>query len=70
MRAYLFVSPHPFFAVTDELGEFALPKLPPGEYRLRWLHPISRLQTRREVTVAAQATVRLNIVWDRLPDSQ
>ncbi len=70
MRAYLFVSPHPFFAVTDERGEFALPKLPPGEYRLRWLHPISRLQTHREVTVAAQTTARLNIVWDRLPDSQ
>jgi plastocyanin len=70
MRAYLFVSPHPFFAVTDERGEFALPKLPPGEYRLRWLHPISRLQTHREVTVAAQTTVRLNIVWDRLSDSQ
>jgi len=34
MKAYLFVVPHPFFAVSKEDGTYELPKLPAGKYEL------------------------------------
>lgn len=34
MRAYLGVSPHPFFAVTGKDGKFTLSGVPPGHYTL------------------------------------
>lgn len=67
MRAYLLVCSHPFFAVSDARGEFVLPEVPPGTYRIRWLHPLTGLQARREVTVRANQTTRLSVTWDRLP---
>lgn len=38
-RAYLWVTEHPYFAVTDEQGRFALPQVPAGEYQLIAWHP-------------------------------
>jgi hypothetical protein len=32
MNAEMFVAPHPYYAVTDESGKFALTNVPPGEY--------------------------------------
>ena len=38
MHAYLLVSEHPYCAVTDSMGRFALPRVPPGDYELAvWL---------------------------------
>lgn len=34
MRAYLFVSDHPYFARSDEQGRFMLPQTPPGQYEI------------------------------------
>ncbi len=34
MRAYIGVSPHPFFAVTGEDGAFTLRSVPPGTYTI------------------------------------
>ena len=34
MRAFLFVSEHPYFARTDENGDFVLEQVPDGEYEL------------------------------------
>jgi hypothetical protein len=34
MRAYLFVSDHPYFTRTDAAGRFTLPQVPPGDYRV------------------------------------
>jgi RNA polymerase sigma factor (sigma-70 family) len=51
MDAQVVVSETPFFAVTDEEGNYRLTGVPPGEYRLEAWH--ERLGTRqREVTVA------------------
>lgn len=38
MRAYINVSAHPFFAVTDETGAFSLEGLPPGDYTVQAVH--------------------------------
>ena len=34
MRAYFFVMDHPYFAVTDETGQYKIEGLPPGDYTL------------------------------------
>jgi hypothetical protein len=34
MRAYLFLSDHPYFAHTDAKGNFALAQVPPGKYQI------------------------------------
>jgi hypothetical protein len=36
--AFVSVFPHPFFAVTDEHGEFAITNVPPGRYTLEAVH--------------------------------
>jgi YVTN family beta-propeller protein len=40
MRSYIGVLDHPFFAVTDANGNFAIEGLPPGEYTLAAWHEI------------------------------
>jgi len=75
MRAYLLVLDHPYFAVTDENGTFALADVPPGKYKLtvwheswkvvgydkdkRPLYDQPIVQT-REVEVLPKGTVRVN----------
>ena len=34
MSAYILVFNHPFFAVTDDDGRYAIPSVPPGTYTL------------------------------------
>lgn len=55
MNAFVGVVEHPFFAVTDSDGRFAIPKLPPGTYTLEIWHERLGLQT-QQVTVAAKGT--------------
>jgi len=38
MRGYVAVSTHPFFAVTDDKGSFALKGVPPGAYTVEAWH--------------------------------
>jgi plastocyanin len=35
MRGWVVVAEHPFYAVTNEQGEFTLPDVPPGKYTLQ-----------------------------------
>ncbi len=39
MRAYLFVSLHPYLARTDAKGRFTLPRVPAGQYEIVAWHP-------------------------------
>ncbi len=50
MRAYIHVFDHPFFAVSDERGSFAISDVPPGRYTLRVWHEQAGTQA-REVAV-------------------
>ena len=38
MRAWIGVSPHPFFAVTGDDGAFTLKGVPPGAYTIETIH--------------------------------
>jgi hypothetical protein len=43
MRAYLFVSDHPYLAHTDDQGNFTLKNVPPGKYEIVAWHPDWRI---------------------------
>jgi hypothetical protein len=50
MRGYIYVFDHPFYATTDERGEFLIPNLPPGRYVVKAWHEEAGIRT-REITV-------------------
>jgi len=52
MRAYVCVSEHPWFAVSDARGEFAIRGLPPGEYTLEAWHEKYEKQSAKAVVGA------------------
>lgn len=51
MVAYVAILDHSFFSVTNESGEFTLPKLPTGVYTLEAWHEVFGVQT-QEITVS------------------
>ena len=53
MQSWVVVAEHPFYAVTDESGDFRLANVPPGKYRVHLWHEALGDVT-REVTVGAQ----------------
>lgn len=64
MEAWIIVSAHPYYAVTDEKGEFKLTDVPPGTYTLELWHETlgtvgktvtvrSKAETRVEFTLSA-----------------
>lgn len=63
MTAWLFVAPHPWVAVTDEAGAFALEDVPPGRYTLWLRHPDTGVQERRAVEVRTGQEVEVAVEW-------
>lgn len=59
---FVVVVPNHVHARPDTLGRFALPKLPPGEYRLRVWHP-RRGEMTRAVTMPKRGDVRLALTY-------
>jgi plastocyanin len=59
MHAYLFIAEHPYHAVTDASGHFALDQVPPGTYTIAVWHELlgSREQ---KVTVAPGQTTTVD----------
>ena len=53
MRSWVVVAEHPYYALTNEAGEFTLPNVPPGKYTLSIWHETLGT-TSREVTVGPQ----------------
>lgn len=67
MRAWVFVVPHPWFAVTNAEGKFTLRDVPPGKYTLWLRHPDTGLQERREVEVKAGKVTEVGVEWKEGP---
>jgi plastocyanin len=63
MTAWIYIAPHPWVAVTDETGAFAIKEVPPGKYTLWLKHPDTGLEERREVVVRAGQKVEAPFEW-------
>ena len=62
MRGYIAVFKHPYFAVTDENGSFALKDLPPGTYTITaWQEKLGTLN--QKITVGAGETKTLDFTF-------
>jgi plastocyanin len=60
MRAWVVVAEHPFYAVTNEQGEFVLDNIPPGEYSLRlWQESLGTVT--QDVTVRDEAITTVTV---------
>jgi hypothetical protein len=66
MRAWVFVVPHPWFAVSDEHGQFQIDAIPPGKYTLWLRHPDTGHQERHMVEVRAGRILELPIEWRKV----
>jgi hypothetical protein len=60
MFSYACVVEHPFFAVTDAHGNFAISNVPPGQYTLTALHRKERAGEARQITVTTGETTTAN----------
>jgi len=62
MSAYIVVTPNPFFAVTDERGNFIIEGVPAGSYELEfWHEKLGRLS--RKVTVIENRISKIDPVF-------
>lgn len=68
MRGWVYVLPHPWFAVTDTKGSFRIEKVLPGKYTLLLTHQDTLLRERRTVQVEAGKTVEVSVEWQKLPE--
>jgi len=67
MRAWVYIFPHPWHCVSNERGEFALDRIPPGKYTLVLHHPDTNLRERRTVEVKPGATLEIVHEWKKTP---
>ena len=64
MRGWIVVAEHPFYAVTNEEGEFVFENVPPGKYKLQaWQETLGRAN--QEVTVAGEGTQTITVRMER-----
>jgi plastocyanin len=62
MHAFIGVLPHPYFAVTNELGTFELPNVPPGNYDVAVWHEKFGTQE-KSITVTPSGTIEVNFAF-------
>lgn len=63
MSGWIVVQEHPYFAVTNESGEFHLTRVPAGTYQLRFQHEFLGEQL-LTVTVTADQRVRSDMIFE------
>ena len=60
MRGWVMVADHPFYAVTNEQGDFILENVPPGKYTLRvWQESLGNMT--QELVVADKGTATVSV---------
>lgn len=62
MTAFVGVVPHPFFAVSNDAGEFSLVNVPEGEYELEAWHEVFGRQT-KTIKVAARGSITADLTF-------
>jgi plastocyanin len=65
MRAWIYVVPHPWFALTNEKGQFQIANVPAGKYTLLLAHADTGVQERKSVTVEPGKALELAIDWNK-----
>ena len=68
MGAFVHVLPHPFFAVTNEEGEFEISGLPDGKYAVAVMHEFGRMKPKKaviEIEVKDGATDAITFEYGR-----
>ena len=64
MRGWVVIAEHPFYAVTNEKGEFSLENVPPGKYTLRvWQESLGNMT--QEVTIAPNAPTTVSLTMGK-----
>jgi plastocyanin len=66
MRAWVYVVPHPWFAVSDAEGRFRIDGVAAGKIMLSLNHPDTGLQERRMVEVQAGKVTTVNVDWEKV----
>lgn len=61
MSAWIYVFDHPYFAVTDEEGNFEIKGIPPGTYKLLVRQPDGGLAFEREVELDGGNTMQIDM---------
>ena len=60
MRGWVWVAEHPFYAVTNEQGEFILDNVPPGKYTLQvWQETLGTVT--QDITVEDKGSTTVNV---------
>ncbi len=59
MSAFIAVIDHPYYAVTDERGEFTIKDVPAGSYKVQAWHEVLGI-LEKEVDVQAGKPVQVN----------
>jgi plastocyanin len=64
MRGWVIVADHPFYAVTNEEGEFIFENIPPGKYKLQlWQEVLGRVN--QDITVAGEGTHNVTVRMEK-----
>ena len=64
MRGWIVVAEHPFYAVTNEDGEFVFENVPPGKYKLQaWQEILGRVD--QEVAVSGEGTQTITVRMEK-----
>jgi plastocyanin len=64
MEAYIVIVTNPYFAVTDEQGDFTITDVPPGTYTLRVWHERLK-EASQSITIGAKDTLTVNFALGR-----
>jgi plastocyanin len=63
MRAWVYVVPHPHFAISNEKGTFKIASIPAGKYSVRFHHADTGKNETRTIQIEAGKTATAEIEW-------
>jgi hypothetical protein len=66
MRAWVHVSRHPWFDVSDAQGKFEIGQVPPGKHTLLLYHPDTNLRERKPIEIKGSQTLEVTVEWNKV----